>query len=114
LKHSLKTGEQNDRTSRPFQELILHQEHPCAVSFPTQSTGRDGIVLENEAHLIEAAFGRIKLFGGVARTALDEPFVLKAAKAFFRESDPLLLADAEQAVLHSTNASVHGNMWENI
>ncbi|KAF9981364.1 hypothetical protein BGZ75_007369 [Mortierella antarctica] len=70
------------------------------------------IVLENEAHLIEAAFGRIKLFGGVARTVLDEPFVLKAVKAFFHESDPLLLADAERAVLHSSNASVHGNMWE--
>ncbi|KAF9119094.1 hypothetical protein BGX30_004085, partial [Mortierella sp. GBA39] len=28
--------------------------------------------------------------------------------------DPLLLADAERAVLHSTNASVHGNMWENM
>ncbi|KAF9323663.1 hypothetical protein BG006_001252, partial [Podila minutissima] len=63
------------------------------------------IVLENEAHLIETAFGRIKLFGGVARTVLDEPFVLKAVKAFFHESDPLLLADAERAVLHSTNAS---------
>ncbi|KAF8924462.1 hypothetical protein BGZ47_004000, partial [Haplosporangium gracile] len=70
------------------------------------------IVLQNEAHLIEAAFGRIKLFEGVARTVLDEPFVLKAVKAFFHESDPLLLADAERAVLHSTNASVHGNMWE--
>ncbi|KAF9403901.1 hypothetical protein BGZ94_004467, partial [Podila epigama] len=70
------------------------------------------IVLENEAHLIEAAFGRIKLFRGVARTVLDEPFVLKAVKAFFRECDPLLLADAERAVLHSTNASVHGRMWE--
>ncbi|KAI8357599.1 hypothetical protein B0O80DRAFT_292378 [Mortierella sp. GBAus27b] len=70
------------------------------------------IVLENEAHLIEAAFGRIKLFGGVARTVLDEPFVLKAVKAFFHESDPLLLADAERALLHSINASVHGNMWE--
>ncbi|KAF8924492.1 hypothetical protein BGZ47_003981, partial [Haplosporangium gracile] len=63
------------------------------------------IVLENEAHLIEAAFGRIKLFGGVARTVLDEPFVLKAVKAFFHESDPLLLADAERALLYSTNAS---------
>ncbi|KAI8594408.1 hypothetical protein EDD21DRAFT_90115 [Dissophora ornata] len=71
------------------------------------------IVLENEAHLIEAAFGRIKLFGGVARTVLDEPFVLKAVKAFFHESDPLLLAASERAMLHSTNATVHGNMWEN-
>ena len=70
------------------------------------------IVLENEAHLIEAAFGRIKIFGGTARTVLDEPFVLKATKAYFQERDPLLLAAAERAMLHSTNASVHGNMWE--
>lgn len=32
---------------------------------------------------IEAAFGRIKLFGGIARTVLNEHFVLKAVKAFF-------------------------------
>ncbi|KAF8924145.1 hypothetical protein BGZ47_004184, partial [Haplosporangium gracile] len=72
------------------------------------------IVLENEAHLIEAAFGRIKLFGGTARTVLDEPFVLKATKAYFQERDPLLLAAAERAMLHSNNATVHGNMWETI
>lgn len=72
------------------------------------------IVLENEAHLIEAAFGRIKLFGGTARTVLDEPFVLKAVKAFFQERDPLLLAAAERAMLHSTTPSVHGNMWETV
>ncbi|KAF9346583.1 hypothetical protein BGX26_001887 [Mortierella sp. AD094] len=70
------------------------------------------IVLENDAHLIEAAFGRIKLFGGMARTVLDEPFVLKAVKAFFQERDPLLLDAAERAMLHSTTPSVHGNMWE--
>ncbi|KAG0338494.1 hypothetical protein BG005_003700, partial [Podila minutissima] len=32
------------------------------------------IVLENEIQLVEAAFGRIKIFGGTARTVLDEPF----------------------------------------
>jgi len=41
------------------------------------------IVLENEAYLVEAAFGRIKLFGGAAKTVIDEPFVLDAIKAFF-------------------------------
>lgn len=70
------------------------------------------IVLENEAHLVEAAFGRIKLFQGAARTVIDERFVLDAVKAYFKERDPLLLAAAERAMLHSTNASVHGNMWE--
>ncbi|KAG0314046.1 hypothetical protein BG000_005676, partial [Podila horticola] len=32
------------------------------------------IVLENEVQLVEAAFGRIKIFAGTARTVLDEPF----------------------------------------
>lgn len=70
------------------------------------------IMLENEMHLIEAAFGQIKLFRGAARTILDEPFVLRATKAYFQERDPLLLAAAEWAMLHLENASVHGNMWE--
>jgi len=69
------------------------------------------IVLENEAYLVEAAFGRIKLIGGAARTVIDEPFVLQAVKAFFQESDPLLLAASERAMLNSSNATVHGNVW---
>lgn len=40
------------------------------------------IMLENEAYFVEAAFGRIKLFGGAARTVIDEPFVLEAVKFF--------------------------------
>ncbi|KAI8606414.1 hypothetical protein EDD21DRAFT_349130 [Dissophora ornata] len=35
-------------------------------------------VLENDVQLVEAAFGRIKVFGGAARTVVDEPFALKA------------------------------------
>ncbi|KAK3838833.1 MAG: hypothetical protein J3R72DRAFT_512002 [Linnemannia gamsii] len=72
------------------------------------------IVLENEAYLVEAAFGRIKLFGGAARTVIDEPFVLEAVKAFIQGSDPLLLAASERAMLNSTNPTVHGNIWESI
>ncbi|KAF9198247.1 hypothetical protein BGZ49_001001 [Haplosporangium sp. Z 27] len=43
------------------------------------------IVLENEAYLVEAVFGRIKLFGGTARTVIDEPFVLKQSRLFSRK-----------------------------
>ncbi|KAF9197264.1 hypothetical protein BGZ49_002376, partial [Haplosporangium sp. Z 27] len=39
--------------------------------------GETAIVLEDEAQLVEAAFGRIKILGGNARAVLDEPFVLK-------------------------------------
>ncbi|KAI8355366.1 hypothetical protein B0O80DRAFT_449081 [Mortierella sp. GBAus27b] len=70
------------------------------------------IVLEDEVQLVEAAFGRIKIFGGTARTVLDEPFVLKATFNYFQEKDPSLVSAAERAMLHSNNASVHGNMWE--
>ncbi|KAF9546186.1 hypothetical protein BGW38_009668, partial [Lunasporangiospora selenospora] len=61
-----------------------------------------------------ATFGWIRIFGGTARTVLDEPFVLKATRAYFQERDPLLLAAAERAMLHSDNATVHGNMWETL
>ncbi|KAF9322590.1 hypothetical protein BG006_002262, partial [Podila minutissima] len=63
------------------------------------------IVLENEVQLVEAAFGRIKIFGGTARTVLDEPFVLKATFNYFQEKDPSLVSAAERAMLHSNNAS---------
>ncbi|KAH7054853.1 hypothetical protein BKA57DRAFT_524301 [Linnemannia elongata] len=69
-------------------------------------------VLENNVQLVEAAFGRIKLFGGTARTVLDEPLALKATIDYFHEKDPSLVAAAERAMLHSDNPSVHGSMWE--
>ncbi|KAF9572409.1 hypothetical protein BGW38_008530, partial [Lunasporangiospora selenospora] len=40
-------------------------------------------MLENDVQLVEAAFGRIKLFGGSARTVLDEPLALKATENYF-------------------------------
>jgi hypothetical protein len=52
-------------------------------------------VLENDVHLVEAAFGRIKLFGGTARTVLDEPLALKATINYFQEKDPSLVSTAE-------------------
>ncbi|KAG0313669.1 hypothetical protein BG000_005781, partial [Podila horticola] len=68
------------------------------------------IVLENEIQLVEAAFGRIKIFGGTARTVLDEPFVLKATFNYFREKDPSFVSAAERAMLHSDNASLTGDV----
>ncbi|KAG0355597.1 hypothetical protein BGZ54_001094, partial [Gamsiella multidivaricata] len=71
-------------------------------------------VLENDAQLVEAAFGRIKLFGSAARTVLDEPLALKATINYLQEKDPSLVAAAERSMLHSDNPSVHGNMWETL
>ncbi|KAF9978798.1 hypothetical protein BGZ65_006848 [Modicella reniformis] len=69
-------------------------------------------MLENDVQLVEAVFGRIKLFGGSARTVLDEPLALKATENYFHVKDPSFISAAERAMMHSTNASVHGNMWE--
>ncbi|KAF9105154.1 hypothetical protein BGX27_009785 [Mortierella sp. AM989] len=74
--------------------------------------GETEFILEDEAQLVEAAFGRIKILGGDARTILDEPIVLLATKNYFQQKDPLFIAAAKRAMLTSTNASVHGNMWE--
>jgi hypothetical protein len=69
------------------------------------------IILENEVQLVKVAFGRIRIFGGTARTVLDEPFVLKATFNYFQEKALSLVSAAKRAMLHSDNASVHKNMW---
>ncbi|KAF9087943.1 hypothetical protein BGX27_002834, partial [Mortierella sp. AM989] len=63
-------------------------------------------MLENDVQLVEAAFGRIKLFGGAARTVLDEPLALKATENYFHVKDPSFISAAERAMMHSTNASL--------
>lgn len=83
--------------------LFLHRHH--LLDAPST-------VLENDVQLVEAAFGRIKFFGGAARTVLDEPLALKATIDYFHEKDPSLVAATERAMLHSDNPSVHGSMWE--
>ncbi|KAF9897364.1 hypothetical protein BX616_005729, partial [Lobosporangium transversale] len=74
--------------------------------------GETEFILEDDAQLVEAAFGRIRILGNKAITTLDEPFVLHAAKNYFMEKDPLFIKAAERAMITSTNASVHGTMWE--
>ncbi|KAF9580290.1 hypothetical protein BGW38_003128 [Lunasporangiospora selenospora] len=69
-------------------------------------------MLENDMQLVGAVFGRVKLFGGLARTVLDQPLALKATENYFHVKDPSFVSAAERAMPHSTNASVHGNMWE--
>ncbi|KAH7042962.1 hypothetical protein BKA57DRAFT_508321 [Linnemannia elongata] len=57
-------------------------------------------------HPVEAAFGRITLFGGTARTVLDEPLALKAIINYLQERDPSLVSAAERAMLHFDNPSL--------
>ncbi|KAG0368308.1 hypothetical protein BGZ54_002222 [Gamsiella multidivaricata] len=74
--------------------------------------GETVLMLDDQVQLVKAAFGRIKLLGGIARTVLDEPFALKAAENYIRAKGPLFVDAAERAMLRSTNAWVHGNMCE--
>ncbi|KAF9346428.1 hypothetical protein BGX26_002076 [Mortierella sp. AD094] len=76
--------------------------------------GETAIVLEDEAQLVEAAFGRIKMLGGNAKVVMDEALVLKTATNYFNKVDPLFIAAAKRAMLSSNNASVHGSVWETI
>ncbi|KAF9897350.1 hypothetical protein BX616_005754 [Lobosporangium transversale] len=74
--------------------------------------GEKEFVLDDQAQLVEAALGRIRMLGGKAKTVLDEPFVLKSAINYSKEIDPLFMSAAEQAILHTTNAQAHRSMWE--
>ena len=74
--------------------------------------GETNFILQDEALLVEAALGRIKILSGNAHVIIDEPIVLKTVINYFKEKDPLFIAASERAMLTSTNASVHGNQWE--
>ncbi|KAF9429272.1 hypothetical protein BGZ76_001560, partial [Entomortierella beljakovae] len=74
--------------------------------------GESAMVLDDEARLVEAAFGRIKFLAGDARILIDEPFALKAAIEYFKKTDPLFIKAAQCPVSSPNNPSVHGNMWE--
>ncbi|KAF9115140.1 hypothetical protein BGX30_006395 [Mortierella sp. GBA39] len=92
--------------------VLLDQGDARALPLRHHVLDAPSTVLENDAQLVDAAFGRIKLFGGTARTVLDEPLALKATINYFWERDPSLVATAERAMLHSDNPSVHGIMWQ--
>ncbi|KAF9084469.1 hypothetical protein BGX23_010490 [Mortierella sp. AD031] len=70
------------------------------------------VLPQGKAELVEAAFGRVKLFEQEARIVLDEPFVLQAILNYYRAKDPFLLAAWEGAPRYSSNPAAHGNVWE--
>jgi hypothetical protein len=74
--------------------------------------GERVLILEDDAQLVEAAFGRVRFINGDAKTALDEPFVLEATKNYFKMRDPLFMSAAERAMLQTNNATAHGTIWE--
>ncbi|KAF9426582.1 hypothetical protein BGZ76_002697 [Entomortierella beljakovae] len=76
--------------------------------------GEKDFILEDQAQLVEAALGRIWMLGTRALVVINEPFILKAAINYFKEIDPLFFNTAQQSMLRSTNACVHGTMWETL
>ncbi|KAF9993056.1 hypothetical protein BGZ79_002346 [Entomortierella chlamydospora] len=62
--------------------------------------------------LVKHAFGRIKIVDGVTRTALDEPFVLKAVENYFKMRDFDFMKTLEYWVLQSDKPQAHGYAWE--
>lgn len=67
--------------------MLLHQRSTWLLSYP-QLLDASETALEKDVQLVEAVFGRIKIFGGAARKVLDEPFALKTNHSYFREKDP--------------------------
>ncbi|ORZ08237.1 hypothetical protein BCR41DRAFT_424537 [Lobosporangium transversale] len=86
--------------------------HTRAIHVSMVSLGGSTFILEDEALLVEAALGRIKILGGDARVVMDEPLVLRAVQNYFKQKDLLFISAAERIMLTSTNPSVHGNNWK--
>ncbi|KAF8959560.1 hypothetical protein BGZ46_001744, partial [Entomortierella lignicola] len=82
----LKRVEAKNRKHRgQFSSLSSIEETLGLFIYRWAILGETAIVLEDEAQLVEAAFGRIKMFGGDARVVLDEPFAPQAAKTISRK-----------------------------
>ncbi|KAF9271400.1 hypothetical protein BGZ88_006219 [Linnemannia elongata] len=74
--------------------------------------GANKLVLQDEVpELMEHALGSIKIIDGVARTVLDEPFVLKAAENYFKEQDPDFIEIMEWWIQQSNKAQAHRYAW---
>ncbi|ORZ08266.1 hypothetical protein BCR41DRAFT_399329 [Lobosporangium transversale] len=93
-------------------EEIIRAGQPNKWENAIDTIEKKEFVLDDQAQLVEAALGRIRMLGGKAKTVLDEPFVLKSAINYSKEIDPLFMSAAEQAILHTTNAQAHRSMWE--
>ncbi|KAG0253675.1 hypothetical protein BGZ95_006250, partial [Linnemannia exigua] len=71
-----------------FKELRTVEEVLGLLIFQRYMFGADKLVLQEAVpELVERAFGRIMIVDGVARTVLDELFVLKAAENYFKMRD---------------------------
>ncbi|KAG0049035.1 hypothetical protein BGZ90_007467 [Linnemannia elongata] len=96
-----------------FKGLRTVEEVLRLLLFQRYMFGADRLVLQEAVpELVEHAFGRIKIIDGVARTVLEEPFVLKAAKNYFKMRDTDLMEIMEWWIQQSDKAQAHGYAWE--
>ncbi|KAF8945873.1 hypothetical protein BGZ47_001832 [Haplosporangium gracile] len=96
-----------------FKELRTVEEVLGPLLFQRYMFGADKLVLQEAVpELVQRAFGRIKIVDGVARTVLDEPFVLKAAQNYFKMRDSDFMKTMEWWVQQSDRAQAHGYAWE--
>ncbi|KAK3836314.1 MAG: hypothetical protein J3R72DRAFT_493794 [Linnemannia gamsii] len=96
-----------------FKELRTVEEVLGLLLFQRYMFGADKLVLQEAVpELVERAFGRIKIIDGVARTVLDEPFVLKAAENYFEMRDSGFMETTEWWIRQSDRPQAHGYAWE--
>ncbi|KAI8598060.1 hypothetical protein EDD21DRAFT_198776 [Dissophora ornata] len=62
----------------------------------------DLVLKEVDPHLVEHAFGRIRIIKGRAVTVLDEPFVSKAVENYFAAIDPYFMKEVRKRMVKST------------
>ncbi|KAG0374250.1 hypothetical protein BGX24_010635 [Mortierella sp. AD032] len=96
-----------------FNELQTVEEVLGLLLFQRYMFGANKLVLQEAVpELVERAFGRIKIIDGVARTVLDEPFVLKAAENYFKMRDSGFMKTTEWWIRQSDRPQAHGYAWE--
>ncbi|KAI8594419.1 hypothetical protein EDD21DRAFT_421759 [Dissophora ornata] len=62
----------------------------------------DLVLKEVDPHLVEHAFGRIRIIKGRAVTVIDEPFVSKAVENYFTAIDPYFMKEVRKRMVKST------------
>ncbi|KAF9312598.1 hypothetical protein BGZ91_006491 [Linnemannia elongata] len=74
--------------------------------------GANKLVLQDAVpEVMEHALGTIQIIDEVARTVLDEPFVLKAAENYFKEQDTDFMEIMEWWIQQSNKAQAHRYAW---
>jgi hypothetical protein len=96
-----------------FKKLCIVEEALGLLLFQRYMFGGNMLAFNSAVpELVERAFGRIKIVDGIARTVLEEPFVLKAAENYFKMRDSDFMKTMERWVRQSDKPQAHGHAWE--